>query len=142
MTAIESASDAFRGLQPITTSYYGLGGSDSIVQSAHFMWDATLVCSGITIWACNFPEQLGTAAVPTDSVVAGEWIQLNPTAGYTAVSPVGAATIAGGPLVIVVPGGTAGGIWIDLGNTGARRLRARVVCTTAGQLRIRANGKQ
>jgi hypothetical protein len=140
MTAIENTSDAKLGLQAIQTDYYGIGGSDSMTQSFHAKWDATLVAT-LTVWACNFPEQLGSTAVATNSVVAGDWIQLDPPTGYTAISPAGAATIAAGPLTIVVPGGTAGGIFVDLGNTGARRLRVRVVCTTAGQLRIHAHGK-
>lgn len=140
MTAIENTTDSFRGLQAVTTSWYGAGGSDSLTQSIHMQWDGALVAT-VTVWACDFPEQLSPGAVALNSTNAGDWIQLNPPTGYTAVSPAGAATIAAGPLAIVVPGGTAGGCFIDLGNTGARRLRVQVVCTTQGQLRIHAHGK-
>jgi hypothetical protein len=147
MTTVGSTSDAKRGLQLVQTDYYGLGGDASLIQSVHMQWDSALVCSSITIWACNFPdlgsEPFGVALTdPATGATAGSWIQLNPPTGYTAISPAGAATIgATTPLVIVVPGGTAGGIFVDIGNTGARRLRAVVVCTTQGQLRIRTNGK-
>ncbi len=142
MTTVANATYAKRGLQIVETAYYGLGGDASMIESIHMAWDAALVCSGITIWASNFPEDGEPGLVALNSVVAGDWIQLNPPTGYTAISPAGAATIgATTPLVIVVPGGTAGGIFIDLGNTGSRRLRAQVVCTTQGQLRIRTHGK-
>lgn len=140
MTAIENTTDAKQGLQIVETAWYGIGGSDSITQSFQAKWDNALIAT-ITVWACDFHDTLGSNPVPLNSVVAGDWIQLNPPTGYTAISPAGAATIAAGPLVIVVPGGVAGGIFVDLGNTGARRLRVQVVCTTQGQLRIRAHGK-
>jgi hypothetical protein len=135
--------DVFRGTQQIATSYYGGGGDLALITALHLQWDATLVAnaSGITIWASNFPEN-GHVAVPIDSVVAGEWIQLQPTAGYTAISPAGAATLGASPLIINVPGGTAGGAFVDLGNSGAHRLRIKVVATVAGFLRIHGAGKR
>lgn len=136
MSAIESPSSAKRGIQLVQTDYYGLGGCDSLVQSAFFTWDAALVAT-ITIWATNYKE----VDVALSSAVAREWCQLNPPTGYTAISPAGAATIAAGPLVVVVPGGTAGCCWMDLGNIGGKRLRARIVCTVQGQIEIIANGK-
>ena len=141
MAELEFPTDVIRGQQIVTTSYYGLGGDAALIQGFHAMWDATLVAA-ITVWACNFPDvsinQVGSVAI--DSTVAGEWIQLQPTSGYTAISPAGAATLVS-PLVITVPGGVAGGVFVDLGNTSAKRLRIRVVATTAGFLRIRPHGK-
>ena len=133
--------DVKNGRQPAQTDHYGLGGDLALVTGVHMQWDATLVCSGITIWATNFPEN-GDHTVATTSVAAGDWIQLQPASGYTAISPAGAATLGASPLIIVVPGGTAGGVFIDLGNSGAHRLKAQVVCTTPGQLRIRSAGKR
>lgn len=142
MTTVASPSFAKRGVQAAQTDWYGLGGDASLIQSVHMLWDAALVCSGITLWASNLPLGSEVGFTTLVSVVAGEWIQLNPPTGYTAVSPAGAATIgATTPLVIQVPGGTAGGVFIDLGNTGARNLRAQVVCTTPGFLEIRTHGK-
>lgn len=133
--------DVKRGQQAAQTDFYGVSADNALVSSIHLQWDNVLVCTGITIWATDFPEN-GPFSVPITSVVAGEWIQLNPPSGYTAISPAGAATIAAGPLVIVVPGGTAGGVFIDLGNDAAHRLRVQVVCTTPGFLRIHACGKR
>ena len=133
MTAIESPTNALHGTQAIATSYYGLGGDESLIQSVQFKWDAVLVAT-ITIWTSNFPE------VALDSIVAGDWIQQIPPTGYTAISPVGSATAAT-PFVLTIPGGTAGGADMQIGNLGSRLLRARVIATTAGVLRIRTNGK-
>lgn len=137
MSAIESATYAFRGTHPTTGGTpikYGLGGDASLIQSCHARWDATFV-GVITFWVCDFPE------VALTSVVAGDWIQLDPPTGYTPVSPAGAATTAT-PLVITVPGGTAGGAAPDVGNLGHRVLAAQVVCTVAGFLKLKANGKE
>lgn len=140
MSAVENTTDSFRGRQPVSAgSWYGAGGDASLVQSIHLQWDATLAAV-ITIWGSNFPET-GVGAVALDSVVAGDWVQQNPPSGYTAISPVGAATVGANPLVITVPGGVAGGALLDLSGSGDKRLRVQVVCTVAGQLRIRPNGK-
>lgn len=133
--------DVKRGQQLAQTDFYGVGGDLALVTAVHLQWDNLLVCSGVTFEASNFPEN-GQFSVPINSAVAGEWIQLNPPTGYTAVSPAGAATIAAGPLVLVVPGGTAGGAFVDLGNSAAHRIRVKVVCTTPGFLRIHAAGKR
>lgn len=133
MTAIEAPTDSFIGLQPVATSFYGLGGDRSIVQSATVSWDAALIAV-VTVWSTDFPD------VTLDSAAARDWVQQNPPTGYTAISPAGAATAAT-PLVLTIPGGTAGIATMILGNWGCRRLRCRVVCTQAGQLRIRCNGK-
>lgn len=136
MTAIEIPSDAFIGTHPIATTKYGMGGDASMIQSAHLRWDATFVGT-ITFWSCDFPP----GDVLITSAIAGDWIQQNPTTGYTPISPAGAAT-AVAPLTIIVPGGTAGGAAPDIGNLGHKRLAAQVACTVAGFLRIRANGKE
>ena len=136
MTAVEAPSDAFNGLQGVTAGIkYGLGGDASMVQGCHIKWDAAFI-GVFTFWTCDFNPALVTLA----DAVAGNWIQQNPPTGYTAVSPTGAATTAT-PLVISVPGGTAGGAAPDIGNNSHKRLAIQVVCTQAGQLQIHANGK-
>jgi hypothetical protein len=134
MAGIESAADIFNGTQAVTTSYYNLGGDAAIVQHVTISWD-TAVIGTITFWSTDFPE------VALDSTDARHWAQENPASGYTAISPSGAATVGSNPLVIVIPGGTAGIASVNLGNSGTLRQRARVVCTGAGSFRIRTNGK-
>jgi hypothetical protein len=142
MTAIENTTDSVRGLQAVTggtPANYGLGGDGSIIQSVHFIWDAAFVGS-FTIWSCNIPDS-GPGPVTLVSSVAGEWIQQQPPTGYTAISPAGAGTVGASPLIVNVPGGTAGGAFMDIGNLGGKRLRTQVICTTQGVIRIRPNGK-
>lgn len=133
MTLIANTTDAFRGTQLAQTDYYGLGGDASLIQHVHIAWDAALV-GVITVWSSDFPE------VALTSTGANDWCQENPPTGYTAISPAGAATAAT-PLVLTIPGGTAGCASMQIGNLGSLRLRARVVCSTQGFLRIRPNGK-
>jgi hypothetical protein len=135
--------EIFRGRQAATTSFYGGGGDLALITALHFQWDSALVAnaSGITIWASNFPEN-AQFPIAMGNAVAGDWIQLQPTSGYTAISPAGAATLGASPLIINIPGGTAGGAFIDLGNSGAHRLEIMVVASVAGFLRIHGAGKR
>jgi hypothetical protein len=137
MTQVKSTTHAFRGQQPIATSHYGLGGDSSIIQHISISWDAVLAAV-ITIWSTDFPVE----EVVTTSVAAQDWCQEQPPSGYTAISPAGAATVGASPLILTIPGGTAGCASMNIGNLGSERLKAQVVCTVAGQLRIRTNGKE
>lgn len=130
-------TDAFNKLQAVTggtDANYGLGGDAALIQSVTISWDSSLIAS-ITIWSTDFPEVLVT------SIDARHWVQQNPPTGYTAISPGGAATAAT-PLVLTIPGGTAGCASLQIGNSGTLKLKARVSCTQAGQLRITPHGKQ
>lgn len=109
------------------TYHLGLGGEAGLVQSASFFWDSALIGT-IQIWTCDYPSE----RVAISDVTAGRWIQQQPTAGYTAISPAGAATLGASPLLITIPGGTAGGCNIQLGNLGSRRVKAILGVTTPG----------
>jgi hypothetical protein len=138
MTAVQATTDAFNGLHPVSAGVrYGIGGDASLVQGCHIKWDAAFI-GVVTFWSGDFPEVGLQDGVPSGA--NGNWVQQNPPTGYTPVSPTGAATTAT-PLVITVPGGTAGGATPDIGNLSHRVLLVQVVCTQAGALRIRANGK-
>jgi|SRR6188474_235013 len=137
MTQIRQPNPAKQGLQTVTggtPANYGLGGDASLIQHVHIQWDAALVGT-VTFWSSEFPE------VAISSTTAGDWIQENPTSGvYVAFSPAGAGTNTN--LQINIPGGTAGGCSVHLGNLGSLMLRAQVVCTTQGVMRIQAGGKE
>lgn len=135
MTSARQGTNAFRGTQAVTTSYYGLGGDTQIIQHVHGMWDAALVAT-ITFWTSEFDE------VALNSTTAGEWVQEDPPSAnvYLAISPAGACTSTN--MTITIPGGVAGGFSLHLGNLGSLKLRARVICTTAGFLRLTAGGKE
>lgn len=116
MSAKEQVTDAYNQNATVGTIYIPFGGDASLVQSAQLQWDAVLV-AGVTVESCNFPEPAN------NSVIAGEWAP-------EAV-----------PAVTNVVGGSAGGAMLHVSNNGARRLRLKVVVSTAGGLRVRAHGK-
>jgi hypothetical protein len=118
MAAIENTSDILPGVsQAIGTDYRGVGGDASLVTSVHLKWDAVYVGT-IYVDSSNFPD------VALNSTTAGDWI--NETASG---------------ITTTVAGGTASGAMIHLGNLGNKRLRLRIVTTTAGALRARSHGK-
>lgn len=131
MTAIDSRNIK-NGLQAVATSYFGCGGDSSIVQHIHFKWDNAFAAV-ITFETSDFPE-----LDPTVAGAAGDWIQENPTTAYIGSTPAGLAT----NMTITVPGGTAGGASVHVGNLGSRLIRAKVVCSVQGQLRIVSAGKE
>lgn len=131
MTAI-AARDVKKGNQAVTTSYYGVGGDSSIVQHVHLKWDAVFAAV-ITFETSDFTE-----LDPTVAGSAGDWIQENPTTAYVGSTPAGLAV----NLTITVPGGTAGGASVHVGNLGSYLMRVKVVCSVAGQLRIACAGKE
>lgn len=131
MSAIEQL-DPCNKLQTVTTSFYGCGGDASIVQHIHLKWDSAFAAV-ITFETSDFKEvDVAVAGV------AGDWIQENPTTAYIGSTPAGLAT----NMTITVPGGTAGGASVHVGNLGSRRIRVKVVCSVQGQLRIGCAGKE
>jgi len=142
MTSIETATYNFRGAATTTGGdagtavyYIGISGDASLIHGVHLRWDSTLAGS-VTVWTSNFSN--GDA--PLNSTTAGAWIQQNPSTGYTAISPSGAATAAT-PLVLNIPGGTAGGADLTWGNLGSKRVRLVLTVTTNGTLWVRSHGK-
>lgn len=117
--------------------HLGLGADASLVQHAHFAWDASLAAT-ITIWTCGFPP----TRVALNDATAGRWVQQQPSTGYSAVSPAGAATVGASPFILTIAGGTAGGWDVEIGNLGAPRVKAIVTVTGQGQLWWIANGKE
>lgn len=130
MSAVETQTDAVNQTLTAGTYYYGVGGDVDVSRSAHFKWDASLVAT-ITIEDTNFPD------VAISSTASGDWIQENPSSAYVGVTGGSAAG-----LTITVPGGFAGGAMVHLSSFGSRRLRAKVVVSTQGALRLRNHGKE
>jgi len=131
MTAIDSRI-AKSGLQAVATSYYGCGGDASIIQSIHLKWDIVFAAV-ITFETTNNP-----GADPTAAGAAGLWIQENPSSAYIGSTPAGLAV----NMTITVPGGTAGGAMVHVGNLGCRMIRTKVVCSVQGVLEIWHAGKE
>ena len=137
MAAIEQKSDSQNGTLAAGTYYFGCGGDAAMINGIHFRWDSALVAV-ITFERSSFPD-----AVIGSAGVAGEWVQTNPASAQidivTGYGTVAAATIT-------IPGGggggAAGGATVDIGNSGQRLTRAKVVVTTQGFLRAHHNGKE
>lgn len=144
MTAVQTPSPAFKSKPGITTVHIGVGGDSSLVQSVTITWDATLV-GAITVWTTDLPDGTGNPAgtVALNSTANGDgWVQQQPTSGYTAISPVGSATVGASPLILNIPGGTAGSANFQIGNLGSMRTKLRGVFTVDGVLIVVAHGKE
>lgn len=145
MTAVQTPSAAFRGRPGVTTVHIGVGGDSSLVQSVTITWDATLT-GAITVWTTDFADSAAANPQPTvllSSTANGDgWAQQQPTSGYTAISPVGSATVGASPLILNIPGGTAGTANFQIGNLGSMRTRLRGVFTVDGVLVVVAHGKE
>ncbi len=127
----------------VGTWFFALGGEASPLTSCHLRWDAALVGT-ITLWDANLPPYKtdmgnGTVDISLFDVSAGAWVQENPTTAYVGISPAGAGTATN--LTIAIPGGTAGGAMIHMGNFGAKRARIQLVVSTAGLIRVSPHGK-
>jgi hypothetical protein len=129
--ALIKTTDAFKGVQAIATSFYGLGGDASIMHSMHVTW-AALFAGTITIEISNLDE------VALNDATVGNWVQDN-----AATAEVG--TTAGGvwtAKTLVVTAGQVGGAFIKLPDSAHKRYRTKVICTAADALRIAACGKE
>lgn len=129
---------------------YPLASGDARVVAVQVQWDATFAGT-IQIDDCNFPEpqqsatDIGTA--PSDGSVTwysttnGEWITEQPSSAYVAISGGGGDDTATNGVVTVVAG-TVGGCMFHVVDTGARRTRLNINCTTGGEVRVATWGKE
>lgn len=127
------------------TYFFPIPEARELLASVHGKWNSTLAAV-LTFENSNFPEY-DSALRSSDDVdvsiidtTAGNWVKQDPTTAYVAIAAPGAdATVAN--MTVTIAGGTANGMFMDLGNTGARRGRIRAVVTVAGTLRIAPWGK-
>lgn len=133
MSTIEQLDPKPYSRQAAGTSYYGFGGDAALQQHVHIQWDAALIAT-ITFEVSDFRE----VPVSVAPVRPGDWVPSSST--QIEVVP-GSATITGAS-AINIPGGTAGGGIVKFFFFAVRRGRVKVVCTTPGNLRIAAGGKQ
>lgn len=133
MGAIEQRDPKSYGDQAVATSYYGFGGDASLVQHVHIQWDAAIIAT-ITFEASDFADVDASAA----PVKAGDWVP----ATATSIDIVAGSCTLTSTTTITLDKATAGGALVTFQLFGARRGRVKVVCTTHGNLRIGAAGKQ
>lgn len=126
------APDGVNGckLDASSTYYFALGGQSAPTESVHFKWDGTIT-GVITLWETNLDN------VALNSSTAGEWIQEDPSTAYIPVSG-GGGSVANATITVSA---AAGGAFVNMGFFGGRRLRARMVTTAGGNLRVAAHGK-
>lgn len=116
----------------VGTYYVDLSIFDATYLSAHMRWNAALAAT-ITFWCSDFSK---VDASLTDTT-AGNWIQEDPSTAYI---PAGTGyTIAN--MTITVAGTDAGGTRANLTGYAAGRIRARIVVTVAGVIRVAHFGK-
>lgn len=132
-----------------TTYFFPFGAPRSAVPgevpltSFQLRWDAAIILTA-TVETTLIPAAVygadprtGTVQLSDFDVTAGFWLQQNPSGVYVPITG-GTATA----LTISVPGGSAGGCELDLGNFGPRRGRVKIVVGgTGGVLRGAVWGK-
>lgn len=129
-------------LLPTGTHVFVVRTSDQPLESFNVVTDAAIAFSGLTIEDTNAPRQdsgQSTGGTITDWDVSASttWTLENPTTAYVGTSGTGWTVTA---LTLAKTAG-AGSAMIHLGNLGASRVRAKVVVTTQGTMRVAAFGK-
>lgn len=134
------------------TWYFAFGGEDAPLPgetpyvNVQIQW-AAAVAGTITFETCNYPAKRdsrrsqGPADVPDNdpNTSRTNWVQQNPTTLYVP-TPTGAGNSVTN-LTITAGGTNAGGTAVDIGNTGARRWRLKLVLTVGGLVRVNVNAK-
>jgi hypothetical protein len=132
------------GWVSLTTATYvfAIGSPDADVESFNVITDATIAWSGMTVEDTNAPRNSSGQMTPgtvTDYDVSADstWTQENPSDAYIGTSGTGwtatAATLA--------KTAGKGSAMIHVSAYGAKRIRLKVVVTTAGTVRVAAWGK-
>ena len=107
-------------------------------------WTATLA-GVLTLEVCNFPQTLGDAGVGgadiSDIDTSPAWQQYNPTpSGSTYASATGTGNSLTG-LALTLGGTNVGGAGFNLPDISYRRMRAKLVASAAGTIRLLSWGK-
>lgn len=97
-------------------TYYHELDASGLVRGYHFLGDGSVIAA-ITIQSSNFDD------VAVTSTTSGQWVSETADLGTTTID------------------GTTRGAMLHVGNNGAKRLRATIVCTGTGTLRIAKHGK-
>lgn len=134
----EAVAAEGRGKYTLTagaTYVFMLGGPDASVQSAHFIWDSSIIITSLTVEDCDMPH----TDVLDYSTTAAEWIDEDPTTAFVGVVGAGVSQTNG---VVAATGGAAGGCMFHIADTGAYRTRIKVVVAgTGGVVRCGTHGK-
>lgn len=109
----------------------------------HIRW-AALTAGTITIEFCNFPARIAGSNEGGDDVTDyanSDWVPWNPTtAGAFTVQVTGTNNTVTA-LTLTMGGTNAGTAFINLPDSGCRRIRVKFVTTVGGLVRVNARGK-
>ena len=145
----ESGAGLGANLAGGSTYYFDCSVPDGSTSSVHIMWDASITAV-VNFQDSNAPAFKGPSMGPTDDPdngvdvsifnagTAGQWVTEDPGTAY--IPAANGCTIAN--MTVTITGGTANGTIFNLGNTGTRRGRLKVVTTVGGVLRVMPHGKK
>jgi hypothetical protein len=126
------------------TYVFALRTSDQVVESLNVVTDATIAFSttGLTLESTNAGRSSSGQTTPgtvTDWDVSADstWVQENPPTAYIATSGTGWTATA----ATLVKTAGKGAAMIQFEDVGCMRLRAKVVVTTGGTMRVAMWGK-
>lgn len=133
------------GWVTLTTATYVfvLRASDDQVTAFNIVTDGTIAWSGLTIEDTCAPRDSGEPGTLSGSITdwdvssSSTWVKEDPSTAYVGTSGTG-WTVTN--LTLVKTAG-AGAAMVNLGNFGSPRVRAKVVVTTGGTMRVAAFGK-
>jgi hypothetical protein len=119
------------------TYYAKLGGKEAWEFLSQLYWDAAIILTSVAIEFCAFPGGIDVADL---SAIAGQWVKQD------AAPPVKGQAVGAGAVftnsTLAVAGGAAGGATFEIGQTGTRRARMKIVVGgTGGDVRIGNFGK-
>lgn len=132
----------------IGTWHIDVGFADAVTESIHVAWDNALVATSLNYQESNLPCFKSLSGPYTDSDAGADVTIYDDTAGNWITIDSSTAYIPGGTgftvtnMTIAIAGGTANGTIYDVGNTGARRARMKIVVTTGGYFRCHTHGKE
>jgi len=118
-------------------------------RSLHIVGDGTIICSAITVWHCDYAQNLdGTSLDPRENNSTPGWGVGPAAAGGTgAATTVGASDLrlwiqdaAIGTLTIAAATDATGAARVTYSNQPARFSRVKIIVGTGGRLRIAGAG--
>lgn len=126
----------------VDTYLFPIDSPEAPLASVHIQTDATIAAT-FSIEVCNMPKYKGdmsgqTVDVSDWTTASGNpWIKLDPSTAYVATNGTG-WTVTNMTLAKTAGLGNA---YLDLGNTGAKRMRLKAVVTTGGTVRVNRHAK-
>jgi hypothetical protein len=120
----------------VGTWYIPLAGDDANFVAGQMQWDANMAGNVRVEDTCAPRELVSDWA---DGSTNGCWVDEDPTTAFVGTVGAGASVTNG---VLTLTAGNQGGALWNVAETGARRLRLKVVVTTQGEARFFGWGKE